>query len=394
MEVVLIVVALTGIALIAVPRLSRRRARRVRRSVTPVKARRRAAAAPAPPVAVSSWSRSRAGSDADEWDDDLGWEGTDDGPREAWQRWRETESPLASASTASESGQGAAQLPSVERWRSSSGASAADEDSEWLDDDGLGWESAPSGGESRVWAAEPPARSAGGNAAAPPPQDEPADTGREWTAARNGNGNGAAPAAASSPRRFFGLHPVLLVAVYAAVGIGLVVLASTMLLGGSSAPAPASDSAPPADEPASRADEPAQRTAPAAAPRVEDSGADAEFGVTVESDDSATAAARRARRAFQRERRRALAAERRAIRAKAAEARRKRAAAERRRRARAQQPVPQSQSGGGSGGSGTGTVTPAPTPSAGGGGGGGSVQPAPPATRRSTPRRSCEFCIG
>ena len=61
---------------------------------------------------------------------------------------------------------------------------------------------------------------------------EPA--GREWGATQT-NETGAVAAPASAPRRFR-IHPVLLVAIYAAAGIGVVVLVSTVLLGGSSSP--------------------------------------------------------------------------------------------------------------------------------------------------------------
>ena len=131
MEVVLLVVAVIGIALIVVPRLKRRT--RVRRPLPSVKAARRraavaAAAAPAP-AAVSTWTPSPTASDDDGWDDDLGWEGVDNPEpetREAWQRWRATDSPLAPAP---EPVAPSNELPSVERWR------AAADDGDWLDDD-------------------------------------------------------------------------------------------------------------------------------------------------------------------------------------------------------------------------------------------------------------------
>src|SRR3954447_22770826 len=109
MEVVLLVVALLGIAMVVVPRMKRRRRARV--SARPVRT-----AAP-----VATWSAP----DEDGWDDDLGWEGVGPSPsREAWERWRSTESPLATEPEP--------ELPSVERWR----AAAASDD--W--DDDLGWE--------------------------------------------------------------------------------------------------------------------------------------------------------------------------------------------------------------------------------------------------------------
>src|SRR6476469_6378359 len=99
MEVVLLLAAVIGIALIAVPRLQARRrpSKRARANVV-----RRAAAAT--PVATS-WSPGSP--DEDAWDDDLGWEGPD-APDTSWSE--------------------AAELPSTAR-------------ADWLeDDDGLGWE--------------------------------------------------------------------------------------------------------------------------------------------------------------------------------------------------------------------------------------------------------------
>ncbi|HEX6026476.1 MAG TPA: hypothetical protein VFZ00_31055 [Solirubrobacter sp.] len=366
MEVVLLVVAVIGIALLVVPRFKRSRSkpRRTRRSMPSVKARRRAAVAAAAPV--STWSPG-SGSD-DDWDDDLGWEGVDEPApetREAWERWRETESPLAAGAKPA---QEPAELPSVERWRAA--ASSSSDDEEWVEDDGLGWEGDDSRNEPRVWVADPVAPASAKREVAVEPA--PAD-GREW-AAPNGNGKAAAAPVASPASRRFKLHPVLMVALYAAAGIGLVVLASTALLGGSSssAPEPASSSAAPKAQPTS-------------APQVSGSLADDEFDVEVEPDDNATAAARKARRAFQRERARALAAERKAVAAKAAQARRK-ARAERRRK---QQQQAQRQAPVGSGGGGATTTPQAPTSTGGGGGG-----YTPPTYTRPAPRRTCEFCIG
>jgi hypothetical protein len=357
MEVVLLVVAVIGIALIVVPRLKRKP--RARRSLPSLKARRRAAvaAAAAPvPAAVSTWSPS--GSDEDGWDDDLGWEGVESPApetREAWERWRETESPLAAAPEPVEA---PPELPSVERWRAA--ASSSSEDAEWLDDDGLGWEGEDSRNEPRVWVAEPVTRTS----TAPDVATQAETGGREWAASPVTN----VSAAAAPASRKFGLHPVLMVALYAAVGIGVVVLASTMLLGGSSDPEPASN--------------PAPKASPAPAPQVSGSLADEEFDVSVEPEDGATTAARDARRAFQRERSRALAAERKAAAAKAAQARRK-AAAERRNKRQRQTSV-------GGGGGGTAAPPPAAPPTTNGGG----TAPRPPVYNPPAPRRTCEFCIG
>src|SRR3954447_768565 len=100
MEVVLLLVAIVGIALIAVPRLKRRRTR----PVAPRRKRRVAVAASAP---AATWSAPDDG-----WDDDLGWEGTEDGPapeaREAWDRFRASAAPAPEPEVP--------ELPSVERW--------------------------------------------------------------------------------------------------------------------------------------------------------------------------------------------------------------------------------------------------------------------------------------
>ncbi len=357
MEVVLLVVAVIGIALLVVPRLQRKRKRkpRARRSMPSVKAARRraavaASAAPAP-VAVSTWTPSNgsppSASDDDGWDDDLGWEGESNPEpetREAWQRWRATESPLASAAEPVEA---PTELPSVERWRTA----ASTDEGDWLgDDDGLGWEGEESRSTPRVWVPEQPVVTT----TAAPEVATRVETGREW--ATNGNGHvvaAPAPAAAPRKRRF---HPVLLVALYAAVGIGAIVLVSTVLFGNSSSPS---------------APQPASNQTPKAAPTSEpeltgtlaDETSDGEFKLNAEPEQSATTAARKARRDFQRERARALAAERRDVASKAAAARRQ-AAADRR-----DQQQQQSRGGGNGGGTGGGT------PSQGGGGGGWRWQP-------------------
>ena len=131
MEVVLLVVAVIGIALVVVPRLQRRRSTSVRRPASVSRrasVRRRRSAAVAAPVA--SWTPSGpAPVEDDGWDDDLGWEGVDSpapDTREEWERWRDRE-PGYEASPAAE-------VPSVERWR----AADTDDDETW--DDDLGWE--------------------------------------------------------------------------------------------------------------------------------------------------------------------------------------------------------------------------------------------------------------
>jgi hypothetical protein len=302
MEVVVLLVAMVGVALIVIPRLQRRRKAAGRRPPAPKK---RAsapvvAAAAVPASSAASWAPPE-GPDTDVWEDDLGWEGESeavvddsDSAREAWADWRTTAlagpgEPDPSAVPEPE----VRELPSVERWR----ARAEDED-EWVedDDDGLGWEGenepppapglwngngnglgaspAPagwSGGDDgsgfRDWSrsAEPPAvapESAGAFATASatdvaaPVSTSPSEPelGRsialdddEWDPPITRTWGAAAsrptatPAKAASRPAARRVHPVVLVALYAAVGIGLVVLVSTVLLGGSSeTPKPAS----------------------------------------------------------------------------------------------------------------------------------------------------------
>src|SRR3954471_10831288 len=115
MEVVLLVVALLGIAMVAVARMKRRRRDGVRRL----------AARTAAPVAA--WSPP----DEDGWDDDLGWEGgAEASSREAWERWRATESPLAAAAPEPEP-----ELPGLERGRAPASGEKGD--------DALGGEAEP-----------------------------------------------------------------------------------------------------------------------------------------------------------------------------------------------------------------------------------------------------------
>src|SRR4051794_14042676 len=103
MEVVLLVVALLGTAMVVVPRMKRRRRDGARRT-------------PARPVRSSAPVATWSPPDEDGWDDDLGWEGEPDADspsREAWERWRATESPLAAGAAPEPE----PELPSVERWR-------------------------------------------------------------------------------------------------------------------------------------------------------------------------------------------------------------------------------------------------------------------------------------
>ena len=178
MEVVVLLVAIVGVALIVIPRLQRRKAG----SHRPSKPRRRAstpvvAAAAVPAASAAAWAPPEpAGLDSDAWDDDLGWEGeAEPAPeaREAWEDWRAAARPSAGAADASAPEPEIEELPSVERWR------ARTEDDDWVeeDDDGLGWEGAD----------EPPPPPAlwngngNGHAPAPPGPDAGLEGGRDWS---------------------------------------------------------------------------------------------------------------------------------------------------------------------------------------------------------------------
>lgn len=403
MEVVILLAAVAGMALIVIPRLQRRKATGRRpRVVKP----RRTAAVVATPAVASSWTPPSS-PDVDAWDDDLGWEGEDDDAapeaREAWRQWRASDSPLAAGPEP--------ELPSVERWR------AKAEDDDWLedDDDGLGWE----GEEPRP--AAPGLSNGNGSAARPGNGQVPGSGGRDWSRRLDApRETGSAPAFATASaatdvapvpqagrtfelsdddwdppagtawgvredapaapakvlparRRASRVHPVLIVAVYAAVGIGLVVLASTALLGGSANPAPASKkaAATSATPQATATPDTAAAAAAASAAREDFAGARSN---AVRSRDAAIAAARaQARREAK-------------ARAKARERAKERAAARKRNRAKSavsSSPSSSYSSGGGS------SYTPPPTPTY--------TPPSNPAPAAPAPkpRRSvCEFCIG
>src|SRR5690348_8301923 len=105
MEVVVLLVAIVGVALLAIPRVQRRKAGSRRRSKprkrvsTPV-----VAAAAVPASSAAAWAPPEsAGPDVDAWEDDLGWEGeAEPAPEalEAWGDWRATALPSAAASDA------------------------------------------------------------------------------------------------------------------------------------------------------------------------------------------------------------------------------------------------------------------------------------------------------
>jgi hypothetical protein len=301
---------------------------------------------------VASWTPcgSAPGED-DGWDDDLGWEGVD--------------SPAVFAAGP------VAEAPGAGRWRPAD----ADDDETW--DDDLGWEGVGSNGNGFA---------GNGNGAHPVTAAGPATRIRDVAASPGPAGlewgsSPEAPAQAAPRRKARSIHPVLLVAVYAAAGIGIVVLLSTMLLGGGSAdpqvtPAPAKQQTP--------------AVAPSATPDLAGAALD-----EADADAKAAAAAealrervQKARADFRRERARAERAERRQAARVAAAARAKKAraaaAAKKRREAERRNPTPPvTQPGNGS----PGTGSPGP----------GYTAPSPPVNRAPAPaprRRACEFCIG
>ena len=368
MEVVLLVLGITGIALLAMTRVIQRRSSGARPASrgnrVPVAAKRgRTVAAAATPA--ETWKPNPL-ADESGWDDDLGWEGVEAPKPPAWEQWREREPEATPVQEA----------PPAESWQ---------DEEDWLDeDDGFGWEGAGVGGNGN------------GNGHADP---SPWTSGREWTTRESGPSPEPAVAGASAsaatdvaaePRTYalddnewdeepaerpWGaptpqpapvpeerrkLHPVLLLAIYAAAGIGLVVLASTALLGGSD-PAPSKPTTPRSTPAPVRTPEPT----PEATGSVADDPEALEEARAAEA--KARAAEARERRQFRRARSGAVAARNDAV----AAARRKARAARENRGGRsnggapAPTPVPTpAPSGGGTGGSGAGG-------SGGGGGGGG-----------------------
>ncbi len=422
MEVVVLLVALVGIALVVIPRLQRRRrpsAVKTRKSA--LKRGRGRSRVPAAAAGMTATTRlAPASSDVDGWDDDLGWEGVDSGApqtREAWENWRATDSPLAVRPEPDVPAASEPELPSVERWRSKA------EDTEWEDDDdGLGWEGerapAAPAPEPTAWASAGDAPASFGGAAlgrdwsrgadaptreadaapafaaaasaatdvapvaAPAPEvvrtialedddwDPPVT--QTWGAREDAPAKRSAAAGSGKPRKNK-LHPVVLVAIYAAAGIGLVVLASTALLGGSTDPAPAAIEATPVAAKTPAATPVATATVDAAAIEA----AAAEKAAAAKQAAAATVAAeRKARIAFGRERASAQRAHRRKV-ADAQAAARKKAKEARDRETPAAAPAPAPPA-----------ATPVPTYVA-------PAQPAPsykaPAAK---PRSVCEFCIG
>lgn len=422
MEVVLLLVAIVGIALLVVPRLQRRSGATPRpKRATPrrTSARRRSRTAPAVAApAVATWTPSepaQAPQSTEDWDDDLGWEGVESSApdaREAWQEWRATKSPLAPQAEPEPE----PELPSVERWRQ-----RASEETDWEeDDDGLGWEGEsstapvlwkhgpepapePSTNEwdsGRDWSRdeEPPARveqpeapafaSASAAQAAATDVAEPEvgravslseddewapPVGRSWGAPEETKA-APVPAPERATRRTRKLHPVVVLAVYAAVGIGLVVLASTLLLGGSSDPEPVRNPAPTPEQTPAPA-------APAATPAV---GSAADDAATAEAAAKAEAAARKAKRQFERTRDRAVRTRGNAVDDARADARREARAKARRKRERERAASAPSPRRSNPAPPASPTATPPPT-----------YNPQPRSNPAPAPKRqTCEFCIG
>ena len=109
MEVVLLVLGITGIALLAMTRVIQRRsssagpATRGRRAPVVSKHRRPVAAATAS-TPVATWTPNPL-ADESGWDDDLGWEGVETAKPKAWEQWRESDPQPAPAEPVQESPQ-------------------------------------------------------------------------------------------------------------------------------------------------------------------------------------------------------------------------------------------------------------------------------------------------
>ena len=362
MEVVLLVVGISGIALLAMSRVIQRRSSCARPTARRPRWRRPARRRAPPHVgdleAQSARRRERLGRRSR-----LGGRGDRAQARDVGARGaRASRRPLPA--------EPAQEAPSAERWQ---------EDDDWSEEDS-GWDVPGAGGngngnghvEPSQWTAgrewttredgptpEPAVAGASASAAtdvAAEPRtyalqdaewdEEPAE--RPWGA--------PVPQPSPEPDARRKLHPVLLLAIYAAAGIGLVVLASTMLLGGSADPAPP---------------KPASTPAPVRTPEPtpEATGSVADDTAALEEARKAEAAARRA---FRGERTRALAARRRAVdRAEAAARREQRADRIEREGRNDSNPAP---SGGGAAGSGLGGSGLGGSGTGGGAGGGGRLR--------------------
>ena len=269
-------------AVAVAPTRSRARARREAPALPPRR--------PPPRAPVATWAPRPPVRRRDGWDDDLGWEGVETAPlrstREAWERWRDDRvaagfrgargrsrragAPSCRASSAgarvarrttsgsrtttASAGKARTTLrPLSRRWRRqrqrASPRARADAGGDWTrTDEPRARASAPWPRPGRARTSPParprrlPASAATDVAPLPEPElgrtyalddddwDEP--VARPWGApAADGAARRRSPPRA--PRGKRKLHPVLLLAIYAAAGIGLVVLASTVLLGGS-----------------------------------------------------------------------------------------------------------------------------------------------------------------
>jgi hypothetical protein len=354
MEIVLVIAAVLGLALLIVPRVRRRGAARVRRNAgkqwTATAASRRRRRSPALAMAVGS--ATVAPPDAEEeWDDDLSWDGLGTTGKGTplverapppWATNGATAPPVAEPAEDEEAG--AAEEPEFRRGAEFEPAQPAPEGPPLADRAPLAPEPDPLADRAPL-APEPDPPFAD-----PDPdwdwEPEPAPLPPEPALARAPAAPRAAPDAAKRRR----VNPLVLVGLYAAFGIGLIVLAVSLITGAMSG-----TETRPAPKAAATAVPSASPTPPAAT-----------------APGSGEQEAERLRQAFIDQRRAVLAGQARAIREARAEARRAvrraRARARARRRAvtapRNAAPAP---------------ARPArPAPFSGGGGGGG----------------GCEFCIG
>jgi hypothetical protein len=381
MEIVLVIAAVLGLALLIVPRVRRRGAARVRRNAgkqwTATAASRRRRRSPALAMAVGS--ATVAPPDAEEeWDDDLSWDGLGTTGKGTplverapppWATNGATAPPVAEPAEDEEAG--AAEEPEFRRGAEFEPAQPAPEGPPLADRAPLAPEPDPPFADRTPLAPEPdpladraplapePDPVADRAPLAPEPAPPFADPDPDWdwepepaplppepALARAPAAPRAAPDAAKRRR----VNPLVLVGLYAAFGIGLIVLAVSLITGAMSG-----TETRPAPKAAATAVPSASPTPPAAS-----------------APGSGEQEAERLRQAFIDQRRAVLAGQARAIREARAEARRAvrraRARARARRRAvtapRNAAPAP---------------ARPArPAPFSGGGGGGG----------------GCEFCIG
>ena len=316
LPLLLIAVALLGVALLVVPRVRRRRAggRATTWHAGTVRAARMPAAAVAAPGGARTWGS--AGTDEEEWDDDLGWEDApapaaperepDRGAGFTWPRREAPAEPAADAEPALAEPQEAAPAAGTDAPDVAPGAPAGTNG--WTAGSAADDPAAPLELEDDDWLAPPPPVRAGFGA----PGTAPA----------------YAPQRGRQRKRLF--SPVVLVGIYAVGGIGLVVLAVSLLsgsMGGGNAKEPAA----PAPAAATSTPVPTPSATPVATPTPTPTPSPAELA---RREDAAASTLAGARSAAGRAERTARSAERkriarqRAARARArAEARRRRAAA-------------------------------------------------------------------